>query len=121
MKPTSFIVNITSETPDKLIAFYRDVVELPPNPNIGEGAFEVIPGVSFIVDGHSETKGKAKEPQRVGRLLRRRPRGGADQAQVERRQVHPRRRHGALPWGGVISTFVDPDGNYCQLVQYKPE
>jgi predicted enzyme related to lactoylglutathione lyase len=120
MKPTSFIVNVTSESPDKLIAFYRDVVELPPNPNIGEGAFEVVPGVSFIVDGHSDTKGKAKEPQRVlvdffvDDLA-------AEQARLKSKGVKFVREEGREQWGGVISTFLDPDGNYCQLIQYKPE
>ena len=23
-------------------------------------------------------------------------------------------------WGGVISTFLDPDGNYLQMIEYKP-
>jgi predicted enzyme related to lactoylglutathione lyase len=120
MKPTSFIVNITSEAPDKLIAFYRDVIELPPNPEIGEGAFEVMPGVSFIVDGHSETKGKAKEPHRVlidffvDDLA-------AEQARLKSKGVKFVREEGKEQWGGVISTFLDPDGNYCQLIQYKPE
>lgn len=118
MKPTSFIVNITSEAPDKLIAFYRDVVGLPPNPNIGEAAFEVVPGVSFIVDGHSETKGKTKEPQRVlidffvDDLA-------AEQARLKLKGVKFVREEGKEQWGGVISTFLDPDGNYCQLIQYK--
>jgi predicted enzyme related to lactoylglutathione lyase len=120
MKPTSFIINVTSEAPDKLIAFYRDVIELPPNPNIGEGAFEVMPGVSFIVDGHSDTKGKAKEPQRVlvdffvDDLA-------AEQTRLKSRGVKFVREEGREQWGGVISTFLDPDGNYCQLIQYKPE
>jgi predicted enzyme related to lactoylglutathione lyase len=120
MKPTGFIVNVTSEAPDRLIEFYRDVVELPPNPNIGEGAFEVMPGVSFIVDGHSQTKGKAKEPQRVlvdlfvDDL-------GAEQARLKSKGVKFVREEGKEYWGGVISTFLDPDGNYCQLIQYKPE
>jgi predicted enzyme related to lactoylglutathione lyase len=120
MKPTSFIVNVTSEAPAKLIAFYRDVVGLPPNPNIGEGAFEVVPGVSFIVDGHSETKGKTKEPQRllvdffVEDIA-------AEQAKLKSKGVRFIREDGKEQWGGVISTFLDPDGNYCQLIQYKPE
>ena len=23
------------------------------------------------------------------------------------------------PWGGLVATFADPDGNYCQLTQAK--
>ena len=65
MKTTSFVINVTSDQKEAMTAFYRDVVELAPNPNIGEGAFEIAPGATFIIDGHSETKGKTKEPQRV--------------------------------------------------------
>ena len=31
-----------------------------------------------------------------------------------------RKRVGREAWGGVISTFADPDGNLCQLIQYDP-
>ncbi len=31
------------------------------------------------------------------------------------------RNKGVEWWGGVISTFNDPDGNTVQLMQYKPE
>jgi hypothetical protein len=23
-------------------------------------------------------------------------------------------------WGAIISTFADPDGNYCQLIKFDP-
>ena len=29
------------------------------------------------------------------------------------------RRLGQEYWGGIISTFVDPDGNYVQLIEYR--
>jgi predicted enzyme related to lactoylglutathione lyase len=120
MKPTSFIVNITSEEPDRVKAFYRDVLELPPNPEIGDGAFDLLPGLTLAIDGHSETKGKAKEPHRVvidffvDDLA-------AEQTRLKSKGVKFIREEGTEYWGGVISTFLDPDGNYCQLVQYKPE
>ena len=31
------------------------------------------------------------------------------------------RKEGTEYWGGVISTFLDPDGNYCQLMSMKQE
>jgi len=120
MKPTSFIVNVTSDQPEALIAFYRDVVELPPNPNAGEAAFEASPGSTFIIDGHSDTKGKTKEPQRVlinffvDDLA-------AEQARLKSKGVKFIREEGKEFWGGLISTFLDPDGNYIQIIQYKPE
>ena len=64
MKVNSLVVNVTSEQPQQLTAFYRDIVGLGPNPDIGEAAFDA-GGTAFLIDGHSETKGPAKEPQRV--------------------------------------------------------
>lgn len=119
MKPTSFIVNVTTDQTPAMIAFYRDVLELPQNPNIGEGAFEVSPGATFIIDGHSEVKGKAKEPARVlidffvDDLA-------AETKRLKAQGVKFTREAGKEEWGGVISTFLDPDGNYLQLIQYTP-
>jgi predicted enzyme related to lactoylglutathione lyase len=119
MKVNSLVINVTSEKPERLLTFYRDVVGLPPNPDIGDGAFNA-GGTPFIVDGHSQTKGPAKEPQRVlinffvDDLA-------ADQSRLEALGVKFIRTGGREYWGGVISTFLDPDGNYCQLIEYKPE
>ncbi len=118
MKVTSLVINITSENPERLAAFYREVVALPPNPQIGDGAFDA-GGTAFLIDGHSDTKGRAAEPQRVlinffvDDLQ-------AEQAQLEGQGVKFIRTAGREAWGGVISTFLDPDGNYCQLIEFKP-
>jgi len=40
MKVNSFVLNVTSQDPARLTAFYRDVVGLPPKPEIGDGAFD---------------------------------------------------------------------------------
>jgi predicted enzyme related to lactoylglutathione lyase len=119
MKTTGFIVNVTSEDPDRLKKFYTDVVGLPPNPNIGEGAYEIAPGSSFIIDGHSAVKGAAKEPARVlidffVEDLK------AEQERLKSQGVKFIREEGKEYWGGVISTFLDPDGNYCQIIEYRP-
>jgi len=45
----------------------------------------------------------------------------AEQARLEGHGVEFVRKAGKEYWGGVISTFVDPDGNYCQLIEYQPE
>jgi predicted enzyme related to lactoylglutathione lyase len=120
MKPSSFIVNVTSDQPQTLAAFYRDIVQLPPNPVIGETAFDVAPGSTFIIDGHSEVKGKAKEPARV--LINFMVDDlAAEQARLKTAGVKFIREEGREEWGGVISTFLDPDGNYCQLIQYNPQ
>ena len=99
--------------------FYRDVVELPLNPDFGEAAFNA-GGTPFMIDGHSATAGLAKEPQRVlislfvDNLK-------AEQGRLEAKGVKFTRTAGREFWGGVISTFLDPDGNYCQLIEFKPE
>ena len=119
MKVNSLVINITSEHPEKLVSFYRDVVGLAPNPQIGEAAFDA-GGTAFLIDGHSETKGTAQEPQRVlinffvDDLA-------SEQARLEGQGVKFIRTAGREEWGGVISTFLDPDGNYCQLIEFKPE
>ncbi len=118
MKVNSFIFNVTSEDPARLSGFYRDVVGLKQNPDMGEGAFDA-GGTPFLVDGHSETKGGTNEPQRalfnffVDDLE-------AEQSRLEEQGVKFIRTAGREPWGGVISTFVDPDGNYGQLIQFNP-
>jgi predicted enzyme related to lactoylglutathione lyase len=120
MKTTSFIVNVTSDQTEAMIAFYRDVVQLAQNPNIGEGAFEISPGATFIIDGHSDVKGMTKEPARV--LIDFFVEDLAtEQARLKSKGVKFLREAGREEWGGVISTFLDPDGNYCQLIEYKPE
>lgn len=115
----SFNINITSEDPARLTAFYRDVVGLPVHEEMGDGAFEV-GGAALLVDGHSETRGPAKEPQRVlinffvADLA-------AEQSRLEQQGVEFIRTAGREYWGGVISTFLDPDGNYLQLIEFDPE
>ena len=123
MKVSSFILNVTSEQPERLKQFYRDTVQLEPHEGMGEGAFTVGEGATFIIDGHSETKGMAKEPQRA--LINFWVDTPADVATQRQRLkaagVMFIRREGTEYWGGVISTFLDPDGNYCQFVSMNPE
>ena len=117
MKVNQLVLNVTSENPERLGAFYRDVVQLEPVPDAGEFAFN-IGGAMFIVDGHSETRGEAREPHRylidfnVDDLK-------AEQARLEAQGVTFIRKEGREYWGGVLSTFLDPDGNYCQLLEFK--
>ncbi len=116
MKVNNFHIQITSEDPDRLKSFYRDTVGLPNVPEMGDGAFAV-GGANLFVDGHSETKGQAKEPQRmlVDLVV---DDVAAERARLEGQGVEFIRREGKEEWGGTISTFLDPDGNYYQLVQY---
>ena len=119
MAAESFLININSEQPERLFRFYADVVGLPRAEGMGETA--LMAGTTpFIIDGHSDVKGATKEPPRVllnfmvGDLA-------AEQKRLEGQGVKFIRSAGKEYWGGVISTFVDPDGNYAQLIEYKPE
>ena len=60
MEVNQFVVAVNSEQPDKMIAFYRDVVGLTVNPDFGPGAF--MAGLSnfiaLIIEGHSEVKAR---------------------------------------------------------------
>ncbi len=116
MKVNNFHIQITSEDPDRLRSFYRDTVGLPTVPEMGDGAFAV-GGANLFVDGHSETRGQTVEPQRmlVDLVV---DDVATEQARLEGQGVNFIRREGKEEWGGTISTFLDPDGNYCQLVQY---
>ena len=98
-------------------AFYKDIVGLPVNEEVG--GFMVGPNAMLLIDGHSETHGKAKEPQRV--LINFMVNSiDTEQAALAARGVTFLRDHGREPWGGIISTFQDPDGNFLQLIEYRP-
>lgn len=119
MKISSFRLNITSENPDRLKAFYGEVVALKPLPEMGEGSFDA-GGAVLSIDGHSETRGRAVEPHRylIDFLI---DDLAGEQARLEAKGVEFIRKGGREHWGGIISTFLDPDGNYCQLIEYRPE
>ena len=117
MEVTGFGISITSEQPEALTEWYRDTLELPVNEEMGGGAFNV-GGAQLIIDGHSETTGPTKEPQRVlinmlvddlgaehQRLLAK----GVTFIRDPERDLH-----------GLFATFLDPDGNYLQLVEFTP-
>ncbi len=119
MQVESFNINITSDDPERLTTFYRDVVGLPIHPQMGDGAFEVA-GAALLIDGHSEIHGPAKEPQRV--LINMFVADlAAEQTRLEEQGVTFIRTAGREFWGGVISTFPDPDGNYLQLIEFNPQ
>lgn len=117
MQVNSFLINVTSQDPAKLKDFYANTVGLPLNPDFGEGAMMAGP-TPFLIDGHAGVNGPAKEPARmlldffVDDLA-------AEQKRLEAAGVKFIRTAGKEPWGGVTSTFLDPDGNYCQLIEFK--
>jgi predicted enzyme related to lactoylglutathione lyase len=114
----SFNININSPDPERLVAFYRDVIGLPENPDLGHCV--VAGGAMIFFDTHSEIGGPTQEPARV--LIN----FFVDDLAAEQRRLQDQgvrfiREAGREFWGGVISTFLDPDGNYVQLLEFKPE
>ncbi len=97
MNVSSVVLNINSENPMRLYEFYHDVIGLQPEVGMGETALRVAE-MALIFDSHSDIRGAAKEPARY--LFN--------------------RSQGREFWGGIISTFSDPDGNYVQIIQFDP-
>ena len=116
MKVNAFNVNVCSENPERLIAFYADVVGLPRVPQIGPGAF-MAGTTGFLVDGHSLAKGSSQEPHRV-LLTFTIDDVTSEQARLEAAGVKFVRPATREPWGGLVATFEDLDGNYCQIIEY---
>jgi predicted enzyme related to lactoylglutathione lyase len=118
MQVNQCLINVNSNDPTRLHAFYRDVIGLPANPDMGETAL-MMGSTPFLVDGHSDINGATKEPPRV--LINMMVDDlAAEQKRLEGAGVKFIRTAGKEYWGGVISTFVDPDGNYGQLIEFKP-
>ena len=118
MKVDQFVVNINSEQPETLIAFYRDVVGLTPNEEMGPGAFMAGSSsfIALIIEGHSDVKGATKEPHRV--LLNFLVSDlDAEELRLKDQGVEFIMSATEEPGFGTIATFLDPDGNYCQLME----
>lgn len=119
MNISGFAINITTDQADVLKTFYRDTLGLPNQAEMGDGAFKAGPGTIFI-DGHSLVHGKAQEPHRVLIDIFVEDVDAEHKALVDK-GVPCIRDKGEEAWGGLISTFVDPDGNYVQLLGMKPQ
>ena len=119
MNVTGSVINITSDNAARLGEFYRDTVGLEPEPGMGPHAFK-FGGTNLTIDGHSETSGPAREPSRVifSMMV---DDLAAEQKALEAKGVKFSRTAGKEEWGGLISTFSDPDGNLMQLIEYKGE
>jgi predicted enzyme related to lactoylglutathione lyase len=120
MQVNTISIQLASEDPKSLIEFYRDVVQLPVDDTMGDVAFKLGPaGTLFIVD-HSQVAGPTREPARA--ILDLHIDGiDAEQDRLEKAGVNFLRRKGIEYWGGIISTFSDPDGNTVQLMEFHPE
>jgi|GEM_PF-109913 len=107
----NLIVNLNSEDPQALVAFYRDKIGLKPNPEVG-GSVLMAASTRLVIGGHGELKGAAKEPQRTI-LNFAVDDAGKEMARLEAAGV----QFLGPPSNEPISfaTFTDPDGNYGQV------
>lgn len=120
MEVQEISIQLASDDPKRMLEFYRDVVQLPVVEGMGDHALRLGPGaVLFLVD-HSEVSGRTPNAARViidlhvGDL-------DAQQERLEAAGVTFLRSKGVEYWGGVISTFEDPDGNRIQMIEFRPE
>lgn len=119
MNVDTLLINITSEEPEALLAFYRDVAGIPQTAEFGPTSLDAA-GTILAFDEHSGTRGRAKEPERY--LLSLMVDGfDAFEARLDGAGVPCIRRRGREPWGGVISTYEDPDGNYFQIINFDSD
>jgi predicted enzyme related to lactoylglutathione lyase len=114
------VIGINSTNPQRLYEWYRDTLGLPRVEDESMGPTALHAGGAIIsFSQHSEITGPATEPARhlnslfVADIDREQERLVAAGAQCIRDR-------GREFWGGIISTFVDPDGNYIQLIQLRP-
>jgi predicted enzyme related to lactoylglutathione lyase len=120
MNITNVSIQLASPDPANLLAFYRDVVQLRPEEGMGEEALSLGPSTVLFVVDHSQVTGPTKEPARA--IIDLHLEGlDAEQARLEAAGVRFTRSKGIEYWGGVISTFNDPDGNTVQLIEFRPE
>jgi predicted enzyme related to lactoylglutathione lyase len=118
MRFEQFVVNINSEHPDELIAFYRDVVGLDVAAEGPPGAFMAGSSqfLALIIESHDAVNGVSSQPHRI--LLNFFTDDAArEQARIESRGVRFIRPAEREEGFGVVATFADPDGNLCQLMQ----
>ena len=103
---------------ERMKQFYREVVGLSDDfPALGNPF--MAGGTALYISAHSEVHGDTQEPARV--LLNLFVTDlAAEQKRLEGHGVEFIRSAGREPWGGIISTFTDPDGNYIQLVEFRP-
>ena len=120
MEVNEISIQLASDDPKRLLAFYRDVVQLPVREGMGDHALNLGPGgVLFLVD-HSQVAGPTREPARAIIDLHIDDIDG-EHERLAAAGVKFTREKGVEEWGGVISTFSDPDGNTIQLMAYRPE
>lgn len=100
----------------RLVAFYHDVLGVPFN---AQGKLQS-GGVILHPAHHSAVQGPPPEPYRA-MLTFETPDIQASAAGLRAQGVTFVREPTRERWGGWVATFLDPDGNYLQLLQLADE
>ena len=116
MKVKSLVVQLSSHQPERLTEFYKDVVGLEIDEVVG--GFK-LGDAHLVIDAHSEISESNPTPARflVNMFV---DDVEAEQKRLEGLGVPFIRKLGKEFWGGIFSTFIDPDGNYAQIVEFRP-
>ena len=118
MNATTVTRDVTSEDPQRLFRFYRDIVGLAPRPDAGPAALDV---AGSLLRFHPNSGPSGRWPEPANFLV--------DLPVVDAREAQRRIASrgvafvgsGFAPWQRSAPVFLDPDGNYCRLVQlYAP-
>ena len=109
---------IGTQQPAALARFYGDVLGLPRRMQSHDPVFEVAGAYIRILD-HSAISGASADPARMQINL------FVDDVRAEWRRLSARgvafvREPQAEPWGGLVATMTDPDGNYVQIIEFVP-
>ena len=109
---------IGTDQPAALAHFYGDVLGLPRRTKSHDPVFEVAGSYIRILD-HSGVRGASADPARMQINL------FVDDVRAEWRRLSGQgvvfvREPQAEPWGGLVATMTDPDGNYVQILEFKP-
>lgn len=124
MMMTINVINISSENPQALGAFYSQVFGIAPEWQLEVGTSFVLGDVRVVILGHDQIRGKNSQPARlffnltVGDVPAEFARVVAvGAAVVQEPYSFPEPGTGAQL---VLATLADPDGNYFQLMSTTP-
>ena len=106
---------VGSRDPDRLGAFYKDVLGLERQPSQHHIVFKVA-GATLRIIEHSEVGPRSPEPGRMQVNL------FVNDVKAELARMQPHgvklvREPAQMGWGGWLITVEDPDGNYIQLIE----
>lgn len=117
MQVREFTIMVGTNQPEALARFYGQTLGLERMPRFRDPVFAAAGGFIRVLD-HSQISGPTVEPSRmqinlfVDDVLSEYERVMAADATV---RVH--REPERESWGGLVTTLLDPDGNFVQLLE----